>query len=152
MAGKRGRKSSAELMTTVENAVGFIKSEVRLLAPAEMKDSERAVWLQLVNDQPAGVFGPVHIPIMTMYCRHVARGLDLADIADAMQAEGINSMFDINNLDSILKMIDRETKAANAMARALRITRQSTDEARTVGAKNAKHRAASRVVKPWDDA
>lgn len=152
MTIKRGRKSSADLTTTVENAVGLVKREERLMAPAVLTEPERVVWLQLVNDQPAGVFAPIHIPIMTMYCRHVAKGNFLADVIEQLQAKGVTCMGDIENLDMLLKMIDRETKAATSMARALRITRLAADESRVVGRANAKHRAASRVVKPWDDA
>lgn len=151
MTAKRGRPSAGDLSLIGEEAKELVKIEARLLAPEGLNPAEKAVWSQLVNDQPAGVFSPVHIPIMTLYCRHVARGNDLADIIEAIRSRGIERIGDIENLDMILKMIDRETKAASAMARALRITRQSADESRAVGKLNAKHRAASRVVKPWDD-
>lgn len=151
MTAKRGRPSAGDLSLIGEEAKELVKIEARLLAPEGLNLAEKAVWSQLVNDQPAGVFSPVHIPIMTLYCRHVARGNDLANIATQLYTDGVFSVRSLEYLDSVLKMIDRETKAASAMARALRITRQSADESRAVGKLNAKHRAASRVVKPWDD-
>ncbi|MDR5772465.1 hypothetical protein QCE81_11730, partial [Caballeronia sp. LZ002] len=73
---QRGRKSAASLAIAPTAPIAL---EQRLAPPIHLNDAERTVWLELVNDQPAGAFSATHAPLLEMYCRHVVNARTLAD-------------------------------------------------------------------------
>lgn len=112
-----------------------------------MSDAEQAVWAQVVNDQPADAFTPTHIPLLEAYCRHIVRGRVLADEIDQFERAWITDDDGLKRYDRLLKMAERESRAASAMARSMRITRQSTADPKTVGRASAR---MPRSKKPWE--
>jgi hypothetical protein len=142
---KRGRKSAAEF--DIATVVAPVVSTDRLPAPAHMSDAERAVWLELVNDQPATAFMVTHIPMIEAYCRHVVQSRILADELLNFDRAWLADDDGLRRYDRLLAMHERETRAASAAATRLRITRHAVDHPTTVG-RALNNQAKSR--KPWE--
>ena len=140
---KRGRKSQSEIVSQKANV---LISNQRLPAPAHMTDAEMAVWQEVVNDQPASVFTPTHAPILEMYCRHVVNGRVLADEILNFDRSWLADDDGLKRYDRLLSMAERESRAAGAAARSLRITRQSLHP--ETASNQAK--GSSRGKKPWE--
>ena len=77
------RKSAASLEVATRPAIGVA---ARQAPPLHISDAERAVWLQLVNDQPADAFTDAHLPHLELYCRHVVQARVLADLSQWLAA------------------------------------------------------------------
>jgi len=137
------RKSAASLEIATRPSVSV---SVRLAPPVHISEAERAVWLQLVNDQPADAFTPAHQPLLELYCRHVTNARVLADEVATFDRAWLADEDGLKRYDRLLAMSERETRAATAVARSLRITRQSLDHA-TVARKVV---AMPRTNKPWE--
>lgn len=137
------RKSAASLEVAPRPTIGVA---ARLAPPLHISDAERAVWLQLVNDQPADSFTPVHQPLLELYCRHVTNARVLAEEVASFDRAWLADEEGLKRYDRLLAMSERETRAATAVARSLRITRQSLDHA-TVARKVVN---MPRATKPWE--
>lgn len=137
------RKSAASLEIAVRPAPGVAK---RLMAPLHISEAERAVWLQVVNDQPADAFMETHSPLLELYCRHVVNARVIADELANFQREWLADGDGLKRYDRLLAMAERESRAASSLATRLRITRQAVHEV-TAGRRlaNAKH-----APKPWE--
>lgn len=142
---QRGRKSTASM--AVAPGLGVISSESRLNAPIHMSDVERGVWIEVVNDQPAGAFGPTHSPLLELYCRHIVQARILADELSSFDRAWMADDEGLKRYDTLLKMSERESRAASSLATRLRITRQAVEHPTTVG-RGIKNQAKGR--KPWE--
>lgn len=140
----RGRKSAAEV--SVASLAPTITATKRLPAPMHLSDAERSVWIEMVNDQPASAFTPTHSPILEMYCRHVVQSRILSDEVSNFDRAWLADDEGLTRFDKLLKMAERETRAASSLATRLRITRQAIDQ-QTV-ARAVTSQAKSR--KPWE--
>jgi len=140
---KRGRKSSAELTTPKSN---LLFSEKRLSAPLTLSDAEIQIWNQVINDQPASAFSMIHVPSLELYCRHVIRSRLLADEILNFDIAWLADDDGLKRYDKLLAMAERESRAITALARSLRLTRQSIDQ-QTVARMNI-NEVKSR--KPWE--
>lgn len=143
--GTRGRKSTAEM--TVAAQVAPISSTDRLPAPMHLTDAERMVWLEVVNDQPASAFTPVHGPLLEQYCRHIVQARLLADEIMHFDRAWLADDDGLKRYDRLLAMQEREGRAASSLATRLRITRQATADPKTVGRANSRQ---ARARKPWE--
>ena len=136
------RKSAASLAVAPAVAV----SVGRVEAPAHLSDAERSVWLEVVNDQPAGAFMATHRPLLEMYCRHVVQSRVIADEVMAFDRAWLADKDGLVRYDRLLAMQERECRAASSLATRLRITRQAIDQqtvARTLV-------NAPTTRKPWE--
>lgn len=117
----------------------------RLEAPAHLSEAERAIWIEVVNDQPAEAFTPTHAPLMELYCRHIVQARILADELGNFDRAWMTDDDGLKRYDRLLGMAERESRAASSLATRLRITRQSVDQ-QTVA------RALVKDVKrkPWE--
>lgn len=140
---KRGRQSSASIVSARGVA---LSTEKRLQAPLSLSDAEITVWNEVVADQPAAAFTATHSPILEMYCRHVVNNRVLADELLNFDRAWLADDDGLNRYDKLLKMSERESRAASSLATRLRITRQAIDH-NTAGLmiKNQ-----SRNKKPWE--
>lgn len=120
----RGRKSSASLAVTNKPDIGVAK---RLPPPATMSDAEMSVWAEVVNDQPAGAFTATHAPLLEMYCRHVVNNRIIADELMNFDRAWLADDDGLKRYDTLLKLSERESRAASSLATRLRITRQAVD-------------------------
>ena len=122
-----GRKPASAL-SVASLAAPVAHSTERLQPPAHIPDAEREVWLSVVNDQPAGAFTITHAPLMEIYCRHVIQSRILADEILNFDRSWLADDDGLKRYDTLLKMHDRENRAASSAATRLRITRQSIDQ------------------------
>lgn len=136
------RKSSAAL--AVRAVAGPLEIE-RLRAPAHISEAERAIWMDVVNDQPADAFTVTHSPLLELYCRHIVQARILADELANFDRAWMADDDGLKRYDRLLAMAERESRAASSLATRLRITRQSIDQ-QTVA------RAIVKDVKrkPWE--
>ena len=141
---QRGRKSAESLAIA---HIPPVSTAVRLNPPLHISEAERAVWLEVVNDQPADSFTATHGPLLELYCRHVVNARVLADEIINFQREWLADDKGLARFDKILAMSERESRSASSLATRLRITRQAVEHPATVGrslAKNSPNR------KPWE--
>lgn len=139
----RGRKSAASL-TVIKPDIGVAK---RLLPAATMSDAEISVWADVVNDQPACAFTVTHAPLLEMYCRHVVNNRIIADELTNFDRAWLADDDGLKRYDTLLKLSERESRAASSLATRLRITRQSIDQ-QTVARSQINNKSHTR--KPWE--
>ena len=139
---QRGRKSADALSVL---AVSVMTTE-RLAAPAHMSAAELAVWLEVVNDQPAGAFSATHAPLLELYCRHIVQARVLADELVNFERAWLADDDGLKRYDRLLGMAEREGRAASSLATRLRITRQAIDQ-QTVARSIVN---APKARKPWE--
>lgn len=139
---QRGRKSAASIAV---RAVPTL-SDSRLPAPLHMSDAERAVWVDVVNDQPANAFSTTHGPLLEMYCRHVVQSRIIADEILNFDRSWLSDDDGLKRYDRLLAMAEREGRAASSLATRLRITRQAIDQ-QTVARSIIN---APKAKKPWE--
>lgn len=137
------RKSAASLEVLARPAPGVAE---RLPAPLHISEAELAVWLQVVNDQPADAFRDTHAPLLELYCRHVVNARVIADELSNFQREWLADDDGLKRYDRLLAMAEREGRAASSLATRLRITRQALDHA-TVARKLV---SETKSPKPWE--
>lgn len=140
---QRGRKSADALLVRSVSQIGLTD---RLLAPAHISDAERAVWMEVVNDQPANAFTPTHIPLLELYCRHIVQARILADEVSNFDRAWLADDDGLKRYDRLLSMAEREGRAASSLATRLRITRQAIDQ-QTVARSIVN---APKSKKPWE--
>lgn len=136
------RKSAAAL--AVAPVAGPLEVK-RLVAPAHLSEAERAIWVEVVNDQPADAFTVTHAPLLELYCRHIVQARVLADELANFDRAWLADDEGLKRYDRLLAMAEREGRAASSLATRLRITRQAIDQ-QTVARgllKNVKR-------KPWE--
>ena len=131
----------------VAAVVAPISSVNRLGAPVHISDAERAVWLEVVNDQPAEAFSVTHSPLLELYCRHIVQARILADELGNFDRAWMADDDGLKRYDRLLAMAERESRAASSLATRLRITRQAVEHPTTVGRSIA---AQSKKKKPWE--
>jgi hypothetical protein len=119
------RKSAAAL--AVASVAGPLEVK-RLAAPAHISEAERAIWLEVVNDQPADAFTPTHSPLLELYCRHIVQARILADELALFERSWLADDEGLKRYDRLLAMAEREGRAASSLATRLRITRQAIDQ------------------------
>jgi len=139
---QRGRKSAASIAVRAAPTL----SDSRLPAPLHMSDAEQAVWVDVVNDQPASAFSPTHGPLLEMYCRHVVLSRVLADEILNFDRAWLADDDGLKRYDRLLAMHERESRAASSAATRLRITRQAIDQ-QTVARSIIN---APKAKKPWE--
>lgn len=139
--GERGRKSTASL-SVIPGGL-----DQRPAAPSDLTEVEAEVWERTVAHEAADVFGTAALQQMLKdYCRHVIAADRLSLVIEANMAT-TESEISMKDLDCLLKMRDRETKAIADKATKLRLTNQSryTPKAAGTAAKNA-----GNAIKPWN--
>jgi len=134
---KRGRKSAASLEIVSPVAVEAVE---RPDAPYDLTDEQAAEWWAVVNRLPADWFPRETHALLTEYCRHVVKSRRIAQlIADAESAEEV----DIDTLDKLYKMAERESRAISSLATRMRISQQATSTHRA-------NKGTKGVRKPWE--
>ena len=135
--GTRGRKSSAELTIRAMSSVETIQ---RPDAPYDLTDEEADEWRAVVDRMPADYFPRETHAVLGQYCRHVVASRRVAQlISQATSDEEV----DVDRLDKLYKMQEREGRAFSALAQRMRLTQQTN-----VRVEHA--RKPSMVKKPWE--
>ena len=135
--GTRGRTSRAALEVVTD---GNVQSLARPVAPDYLSDEEAAEWLAVVNRLEADWFPRETHGLLADYCRHVIKGRRVAQLLEAQydDAQGV----DVDHLDKLYKMAERESRAAASLATRLRITQQSTV--------SPKAKKPNMIKRPWE--
>src|SRR5690348_10698302 len=134
------RKSAASLSVIAGSL------DTRPEPPAELTEAEAVVWDRTVAHEAADVFGTAALQQMLKdYCRHVVAAERLGLVIEG-HMHSTDSGVSLKDLDRLLKMRDRETKAIADKATKLRLTNQSryTPKAAATAAKRA-----GQADKPW---
>lgn len=132
----RGRKSAASL--SVISGAGI--EPVRRPEPLpELTDEQAHEWRVIVNSLPADWFRAETLPMLAQYCRHVVAARRVAQLIE-MQA-GADEL-DLDAMDKLAKMQDRESRALTTLGTKMRITQQATYD------KSKKKPLQSK--KPWE--
>lgn len=118
---KPGKKSAAELAVAQP-----AKLPTRDAPPRDLPKRAAEVWRQTVGAMRADWFTSESLPMLAAYCRHVARAEELEARADELRDT-------LTDYDRLCKMIDRENRAALALARSLRITKQAQADPKRAG-------------------
>jgi hypothetical protein len=117
-------------------------------APSDLTPQEAEVWERTVAHEAADVFGTAALQqLLKDYCRHVVAAERLGLVIEAhMSQPDREDGISLKDLDCLLKMRDRETKAIADKATKLRLTNQSryTPQAAATAAKKA-----GAPAKPW---
>lgn len=133
-----GRKSAAALAVVVGAIDG------RPSAPSDLTKAQKEIWERTVANEAVDVFRTAALQqLLKEYCRHCDTAGRLAKQIEVAMAEG--GEVELDDLDRLLKMRDRETKALADKATKLRLTNQSryTPQAAATAAKKTSDR------KPW---
>lgn len=138
----RGRKSLVSLTTQIN--AGAVK---RISPPKSLNDAELSVWHQVVDDQPASAFTATHAPLLEMYCRHVVNGRVIGDELLNFDRSWLADDTGLKRYDTLLRIAERESRAASSLATRLRITRQAVDHPATAARAISNN---SKFNKPWD--
>lgn len=118
--GTRGRASAASLEAGKANPVEKVQ---RPDAPYDLTDEQTEEWWAVVNRLPADWFPRETHGILAQYCRHVVAARRVAQmIAGAERQEPL----DIDALDKLYKMQEREGRALSSLATRMRLTQQTT--------------------------
>ena len=132
---QRGRKSAASLEVVSSNVAPIERPP----APDDLTDEQAEVWQKITSRMPADWFPAETWPLLGMYCRHVVAARRVAQlIAQAEESPDL----EVETLDRLYKMQERESRAMSSLATRMRLTQQSTyDKSR---------RKPIQVRKPWE--
>jgi hypothetical protein len=135
-----GRKSTAALAVVAGTDI-----DGRPKAPSDLTPFQAEVWERTVSNEAADVFRTAALQqLLKEYCRHVETADRLSKQVD--RATDVGSNMPAQELDCLLRMRDRETKALADKATKLRLTNQSRY---TPGAAGTAAKKSSEAKKPW---
>lgn len=129
---QRGRKSTAELSVVAGSIDG------RPEAPSYLTNDQADIWKRIVASEAADFFRTATVQVLLAdYCRHVERVAWLED--EISEARKPSSELALKDVDRLMKMAERETRAVLSIATKLRLTNQSRYQpsVAAVAAKNA---------------
>lgn len=136
---QRGRKSVAALSIVAGSIDG------RPNAPDDLTPEQAEIWDRTVANEGAETFKTAALQqLLKEYCRHVDTASRLSRQVDLATSEGSN--LPLNEVDTLLRMRDRETKALADKATKLRLTNQSRY---TPGAAGTAAKNLGAEKKPW---
>ena len=120
-------------------AGGVVSAIERPAAPGELTDEQQAEWRSIVGRMPADWFPRETWALLAQYCRHVVAAKRIGQLIEQAEAD---AAFDLDAYDKLLKMQEREGRAMSSLATRMRLTQQSTV--------NAKKQKPVLGRKPWD--
>lgn len=133
------RRSTASLSVVAGSIDG------RPPAPRDLTDGQREIWDSTVANEAAETFKTAALQqLLKEYCRHVETAARLSAQVDRATDAGSN--MEMDELDKLLRMRDRETKALADKATKLRLTNQSRY---TPGAAGTAAKKSGAERKPW---
>ena len=98
-----------------------------------------SVWAGVVSGQPADSFTPTHAPLLELYCWHIVHARLLADEVANFERAWLADAVGLKRYDKLLKMAERESRAASSLATRLRMTRQVTEHRTTADRRRVSH-------------
>lgn len=120
--------------------IGQVEAIQRPDAPYDLTDEQSTEWWAVVNRMPADWFPRETHGMLADYCRHVVKSRRIAQLVDDAESQ---DAIDVDRLDKLYKMAERESRAASSLATRMRISQQAT-----VRAEQA--RKPAQVERPWE--
>jgi len=113
--------------------------------PPGLTAEQAALWRTILVSKPSDWFDQSNLPLLTALVRHICT---FERICEQLERYDVGDIEQIETVNKLLAMRDREGKAMASMATKLRLTIQSKYEP-----ERAKHIAmrGGRVPRPWDD-
>jgi len=137
---ERGRKSVASL--AVATPVGI---DSRLAPPGTLTAAQKAEWVCVVNSRPAEWFGPENAAMLIQYCRHKIQSDLIAQQLENFKPDWLKTDDGLKRFDKFGAMLERETRAINALLRSMRLTQQSLYNAKSANTASQGNKGR----KPW---
>ncbi len=139
--GSRGRKSSADMIV--------VRREwpVRPKPPGSLTATQRAIWQQIVNSEPAAAFRTAALrSLLANLCKHIDTASMLSSEIEAFDSQWLKDEDGLPRFDKFLQLRARETRSAADLMTKLRMTSQSryTPQAAGTAAKKAG------CKRPWE--
>ena len=122
---QRGRTSAAALSVAALPS----NSAARPGPPPDLSERSTALWRATVSALPVDWFSPEQLPQLRAYVGHMERAERFERMLDEHDGD------DLAEMDRISRMIERENRAALALARSLRLTKQSQVDPKAAGRK-----------------
>jgi hypothetical protein len=142
--GARGRRSAAALLLPSPATIERVE---RVRPPHGLIDEEVEVWAAVVSAQPADWFTSATVPVLAQYCRHVVQAKRIAELIERatshVDRKTKQPTLTVKDLDRLLKMQERESRAIASLATKMRVTQQATTNHRG-------NKKASVARKPWE--
>jgi hypothetical protein len=122
---QRGRKSAAALATSIAKPKvikgGF--GQPRPEPPEGMPEAQKKIWRDSIAGEPADFFATAATQaLLTNYCRHLNAANEFSELIDDFPPEVLETAVGMRRLEWLMKMRQRETKAAMELATKLRLT------------------------------
>lgn len=136
-----GRTSSAEI-SIAGNSAKDVERVARPDPPDEFNLSDEHVteWWAVVNRLPADWFPRETFGMLAQYCRHVITARRIGQLINESEAQ---DPVDINDLEKLYRMQERESRAISSLATRMRISQQSSYD-------KQRSRGKVRGKAPWD--
>ena len=115
---QRGRKSAAQLSVVAGTIDGRPK------APESLSKDQAEVWDRVVASEAADFFKTAALKhLLEQYCRHFTRAAWLDN--EIAEAQKPTSDLGLEDVDRLMKMAERESRAMLSIATKLRLTNQA---------------------------
>jgi hypothetical protein len=115
--------------------------------PADLTTAQAVVWRAVVDHMPADWFRPETLDLLAAYCRHICRERFLSAELDRCPATALSTEDGLGHFGKLSAAAERESRAALALARSMRLTQQSRYDA----AKAARAVGSQRIgPAPWE--
>jgi len=138
---QRGRKSGASLSVVRTPEAGEVEAVSRPVAPDELTDEQAGEWSRIVDALPADWFPPETHGLLVQYCRHLVEARRVSQLIEQVVS---SEEFNLANYNELLKMQEREGRAASSLATRMRLTQQATFD-------KEKSKGKGRGIKrPWE--
>lgn len=140
---QRGRKSAGERELSVVQLPGAQRPK----PPAELTQEQAEVWRATVDTMPVDWFRPESHALLAAYCRHVCRARFLSRELDRFEADWLTDDDGPERYNKLSTVAERESRAALALARSMRVTHQARYDAQGAYRKHEDRPAGPR---PWE--
>ncbi len=115
--------------------------------PADLTQFQQELWRRVVAGEPSTFFKTAALQVLLgEFCRHTEAAHRLARAIDGFEADWLLTDLGLARYGELLKLRDRETKAAGDKATKLRLTNQSRY---TPQAASTATRKTGEEKKPW---
>lgn len=136
----RGRISTTESETGVR-----LRGIQRVEPPSSLTAAEKKMWREVVATRPPSWFSEEHFPLLEQYCRHKTVCDRLSKEIAAFTPKQLKQKYELMRYSRLLTMQSKQSQALIRLARAMRLTQQST-----YGKKKAfRQRGIAQGRKPW---
>jgi len=140
MSQKRGRASGAEMVTAV------VKIGDRPEPPLSLNPRAEDEWRRIVDRMPSDWFGAETLSLLQSHCEHVAEGEAVQMMIEKVRSSAMVNDESYKRYRDLLRDKDLQTRAALSCATKLRMTQQSSYNAKSASTAQSKTLGG---MKPW---